>query len=248
VRLTDVALPLRSWTRNVPFEEALTLLDLASPGRALDDWATAAEEALTHEDRAYRRTLTRLVGRMFLDLEGETIVESEFLRLVAGGPDRRRSDLLAVRYALAHMWPLEAARRVVRPALASQERAEVSIADWDAFVADLIELDASAASRRKTRSTVIGALVSLGVAERAATAGAPVALSPGRPDPLAFGWALGEQLAGELREACDAGWAATDSDAALLFGVTQDYGEACIRATVAKGLLVRDGDTLRLPG
>ena len=139
-------------------------------------------------------------------------------------------------------------RRVVRPALASQERAEVSIADWDAFVADLIELDASAASRRKTRSTVIGALVSLGVAERAATAGAPVALSPGRPDPLAFGWALGEQLAGELREACDAGWAATDSDAALLFGVTQDYGEACIRATVAKGLLVRDGDTLRLPG
>lgn len=247
MRLTDVALPLRSWTRNVPFEEALTLLDLASPGRALADWEAASEEVLTHEDRAYRRTLTRLVGRIFLDTEGEAIADSGFLRLVADGPDRRRADLLAIRYALAHIWPLEAARRVVRPVLAQAEEAEVSIADWDAFVAALIEPDASAASRRKTRSTVIGALVSLGVAERAAAAAAPVRLTPGRPDPLAFGWALTEQLSGELRDRCDTTWAAGASDAALLFGVTQEYGEACIRATVAKGLLVEEGGELRLP-
>lgn len=247
VRLTDVALPLRSWTRNVPAEEALLLLDLAEPGREVSDWESASEEALTHEDRAYRRTLTRLVGRMFLDIEDGVIQDSGFLRLLRDGPDRRRSDLLAVRYALAHLWPLEAARRVVRPALADAAEAEVSISDWDDFVAAVIEDDASAASRRKTRSTVIGALVSLGVAERGAAATAPVRIVPGRPDPLAFGWALTEQLAGELRSDCATGWAATESDAAALFGVTADYGEACIRATVAKGLLVLDGDRLQLP-
>lgn len=248
MRLTDVALPLRSWTRNVPAEEALTLLDLAAPGRPLSEWEAASEEALTHEDRAYRRTLTRLVARMFLDIEDGQIQDSGFLDLLRDGPDRRRGDLLAVRYALAHLWPLEAARRVVRPALSQANEAEVSISEWDTFVASLIEDEASAASRRKTRSTVIGALVSLGVAQRAAAATGPVRIVPGRPDPLAFGWALIEQLSGELRAGCAADWAATSSDAAILFGATPDYGEACIRATVAKGLLVVDGDQLLLPG
>lgn len=247
MRLTDVALPLRSWTRNVPAEEALTLLDLAEPGRALADWEAASEEALTHEDRTYRRTLTRLVARMFLDIEEDVIQDSGFLRLLRDGPDQRRGDLLSVRYALAHLWPLEAARQVVRPALAGTEEAEVSISEWDGFVARLIEDEASAGSRRKTRSTVIGALVSLGVAQRAAAATGPVRLVPGRPDPLAFGWALTEQVAGELRDGCPAAWAATDSDAAVLFGVTADYAEACIRATVAKGLLIVEGDQLVLP-
>lgn len=246
MRLTDVDLPLRSWTRNVPAEEALGLLDLASPGRDLSDWEAEAEAALSHEDRTYRRTLARLVGRMFLDVQDGRIQESRFLGLLAEGPDRRRSDLLAVRYALAHLWPLEAARRLVRPALVAGQD-EVPIAAFDEFVLELIEEDASAASRRKTRSTVIGSLVSLGVAQRAAAAAGPVTLLRGRPDPLAFGWALTEQLEGELRGECDRSWAVAESDAALLFGVTEDYGDACIRATVARGLLTKSSGTLALP-
>ena len=246
--LTDVVLPLRSWTRNVPAEEALTLLDLAAAGQSLGDWEAAAEAALTHEDAAYRRTLARLVGRMFLDVEDGLIIESDFLELVQGGLDRRRSDLLAVRYALAHVWPLEAARRVVRPALHAGGEPEVAIQDWDAFVDELIEGEASAASRRKTRSTVIGALVSLGVAERSAAATGPVLLRSGRPDPLAFGWAVVEQLRGEMRAEAATSWVACESDAALLFGVSEDYAEACLRASVAKGLLVQGDGVVQLPG
>ncbi|MEC8422623.1 MAG: hypothetical protein VX000_02535 [Myxococcota bacterium] len=242
----DVDLPLRSWTRNVPAEEALGLLDLAVPGRELPDWEAEAESTLSHEDRTYRRTLARLVGRMFLDVQDGIIQESRFLDLLADGPDRRRADLLAIRYALAHLWPLEAARRLVRPALLSGQD-EVPIAAFDEFVRALIEEDASAASRRKTRSTVIGSLVSLGVAQRAAAATGPVTLLRGRPDPLAFGWALSEQLEGELRAECSAAWAVSLSDAAMLFGVTEDYGEACIRAAVAKGLLMGSEGTLALP-
>lgn len=245
--LTDVALPLRSWTRNVPAEEALALLDLAVAGQPLEAWEAAAASALDHEDPSYRRTLARLVGRMFLDVEEGVILDSTFLRLIKDGPDRRRSDLLAVRYALAHVWPLEAARRLVRRRMRDERARDVEIADWDEFVDELIEPDASPGSRRKTRSTVIGALVSLGVAERSAAATGPVRLREGRPDPLAFGWGVVEQLSGELGGGRPLSWVTTESDAALLFGVTADYGEACLRAAVARGMLVRDGDEISLP-
>jgi len=247
VVLTDVALPLRSWTRNVPAEEALALLDLAVAGHTREDWESAAEAALDHGDPAYRRTLARLVGRMFLDVDDGLILDSTFLRLIKDGPDRRRSDLLAVRYALAHIWPLEAARRLVRARLRPGGECDVDIADWDELVDKLIETDASPASRRKTRSTVIGALVSLGVAERSAAATGPVRLREGRPDPLAFAWAVTEQLSGELSGGRPLAWVTTESDAAMLFGVTADYAEACLRAAIARGMLTRDGDEVSLP-
>lgn len=242
--VVDAAVPLRSWTRNVPPDEALTLLDLARPGDPVSAWDEAAIAALEPHDPGYRRTLVRLVGRIFLDVdlaEGVTdpaagvIADSPYLRLVQEGPEQRRADLVAIRYALAHVWPLQAARG---PVPAGLDAGEVAIAEWDAFVDRWIEPDTSAASRRKTRSTVIGALVALGVVERQAASTAPTVVRRGRPDPLAFGWAVREQLEGELRDAAPVEWVAHHSDAALLYAAEPEYARACLRAAVGRKLLV----------
>jgi hypothetical protein len=250
VNVVDAAVPLRSWTRNIPPEEALALLDLARPGDAVAAWDEAAIAALEPHDPGYRRTLVRLVGRTFLDVdleEGEddpvngTIADSDYLRLVQEGPEQRRADLVAVRYALAHVWPLMAARLLVSDGLRGP--GEIGIAEWDTFVDTWIEPDTSVASRRKTRSTVIGALVALGVVERQAASAAPTVLRRGRPDPLAFGWAVREQLEGELRDAATVEWVAHHSDAALLYAADPEYARACLRAAVGRKLLVsRDVD------
>ena len=234
----DMALPLKSWTRNVPFPEGAALVCLAEGGMSVTDWRARADAQLPHSDPAYRQTLLRLILRMFIDLDGETIVETPFLRLLRDGDEQRRSDLFFARYALAHPWCLLAARRLILPRIERVgAEAEVSLAEWDAFVSTYIEASASEASRRKTRSTVIGVFQQLGVLDRTGRSTAPTRLQRAQPSPLAFGWLVADQLAAQLIGEATRAWCVSESDAALLFAVSQAFGESCLRSAVHKGEL-----------
>ena len=234
----DMALPLRSWTRNVPFAEGVELLCLAEGGMTTTQWRERADDILPHSDPAYRQTLLRLVVRMFLDLDGETILETPFLRLLRAGDERCRRDIFYARYALAHPWCLLAARRLILPRIARVgTEAEVSLPEWDAFVSTYIEASASEASRRKTRSTVIGVFQQLGVLERTGRSTAPTCLRRSVPDPLAFGWVVADQLASQLVGEATWEWCLQESDGAQLFAVDPVEGAALLQAAVDHGEL-----------
>jgi hypothetical protein len=234
----DMALPLRSWTRNVPFAEGVELLCLAEGGMTITQWRERADGILPHSDPAYRQTLLRLVVRMFLDLDGETILETPFLRLLRDGDEKRRRDIFYARYALAHPWCLLAARRLVLPRIARMGAdAEVSLPEWDAFVSTYIEASASEASRRKTRSTVIGVFQQLGVLERTGRSTAPTCLRRATPDPLAFGWVVADQLASQLVGEATRTWCLSASDGAQLFAVDPVEGAALLDTAVEAGEL-----------
>ncbi|HCH64015.1 MAG: hypothetical protein CL927_18830 [Deltaproteobacteria bacterium] len=238
--LIDMALPLRSWTRNVPFPEGVDLLCLAEGGMTTAQWREKADEVLTHSDPAYRQTLLRLIVRMFLDLDpdGETILETPFLRLLRDGDEKRRRDIFFVRYALAHPWCLLAARRLILPRIGREgDAAEISLAEWDAFVSTYIEASASEASRRKTRSTVIGVFHQLGVLQRSGRSTAPTTLKRAAPDPLAFGWVVADQLAAQLVGEATREWCVAESDGAQLFAVGAEQGQALLRTAVHQGEL-----------
>ncbi len=235
----DVALPLRSWTRNVPESEGLALLDLAQDGMSVEDWRTAADAALPHGDASYRQTLLRLVQRMFLDVEDERIVETPFLRLIHDGDAALRHDLFFARYGLAHPWTLLAVRQLVLPGLSREgEGTVITIEDWDAFVARFIEAKASEASRRKTRSTVIGTLLQLGVLERVGSSSSPTRLRRGAPSARAFAWVVCDQMVGELRPRERLDWATQTSDAAQLFAIDATLAEELLGEALAEDELL----------
>jgi len=236
----DMALPLRSWTRNVPLVEGIQLICMAEDGMAVADWRAQADGLLPHADPAYRQTLLRLVQRMFLDVDskGTHIIETPYLRLIRDGGDARRRDLFFGRYALAHPWCLLAARRLILPRIERLgDAAEVTTEEWDAFVSSYIEATASDASRRKTRSTVIGVFQNLGVLEREGSSSAPTRLRRASPAPLAFGWMVADQLAAQLIGRTTRAWASSVSDAAQLFAVHEDTAQALLRKAVGKGEL-----------
>ncbi len=234
----DMALPLRSWTRNVPHPEGVELLCLAEGGMSTNEWRERADAHLPHTDPNYRQTLLRLILRMFLDVEDETIVETPYLRLLRSSDEKRSSDLFFARYALAHPWCLLAARRLILPRIQRVgAQAEVSLTEWDAFVSTYIEDSASEASRRKTRSTVIGVFQQLGVLERTGKSTAPTQLRRAEPDALAFGWVVADQLAGQLIGQATRQWCVTESDAAQLFAIEPEVGEALLRSAVHHGEL-----------
>lgn len=235
----DLPLPLKSWTRTVPAVEALALIDAATPGMEHAAWLERAEALLPQPEPSYRQTLTRLVERLFIQVDQGVIVEAPLLKLLQGGTERRRHDLYYAAYGLAHPWTLLACRQVLLPLLDRLgEAAAVSIEDWDHFVLRFGEPDATEASRRKTRSTVIGVLQQLGVLERDTNSAAPTKPRRGAPDASAFGWALADQLALELWGEATMTWASQLSDAAMLYCLRPEAAEeltqGAIRARVLK--------------
>lgn len=235
----DLPLPLRSWTRTVPAVEALALIDAAEPGLELSTWSERAEALLPQTEPAYRQTLVRLVERLFVQASDGVIVEAPLLKLLHGGTERRRHDLYYAAYGLAHPWTLLACRQVLLPLLDRLgDAAAVSIEDWDHFVLRFGEPDATEASRRKTRSTVIGVMQQLGVLERDANSAAPTKPRRAAPDASAFGWVLAEQLALELWGEATLTWASHISDAAMLYCLRPETAaeltQGAIRARVLK--------------
>ena len=244
----DMPLPLKSWTRTVPAAEALSLILEAKPGEAVEAWAGRAEALLPQGEPTYRQTLLRLVERLFLVVDDGRIADSTLLKLIAGAGEQRRAELFAAAYALAHPWTLLACRQLVVPRLdAEGEGAQVSIDEWDQLVARLSEPDATDASRRKTRSTLIGALQSLGVVERDTNAAAPTRLRRAAPDAVVFGWVVADQLASELIGEATMTWVSYFSDASMAFALTPeaaaDRAAAAIRARVLK-----KADVAGMPG
>ena len=165
-------------------------------------------------------------------------MQTPVLRMLKEGDEARRRDLFFARYALAHPWCLLAARRLILPRLARMgDAAEISLAEWDAFVSRYIEHGTSEASRRKTRSTVIGVFQALGVVQRLAKSTAPTILQRSQPDGGAFGWVVADQLASELVGVASRDWCVRESDAATLFACSTEHAETCLEATVAAGEL-----------
>ncbi len=237
--IIDMALPLKSWTRTVPLSEGIDLLLAVEPGMDYAVWRDKADALLPHADPSYRQTLLRLIRRMFLELDDETILGTPFLELIRSGDETRRRHLFCARYALAHPWCLLASRRLILPRLArNAEQAEISIEEWDAFVSRFIEDSASEASRRKTRSTITGVFQNLGVVDREGPSTAPTRLQRGRPDAVAFGWMVADQLASELRSTATRTWAVTSSDAAQLFAIDDATGRKCLTAAIKSGELL----------
>lgn len=235
----DLPVPLKSWTRTVPAAEALALIAAVTPGEPLDDWAQRADGLLPQSEPSYRQTLLRLVERLVFVVEDGKIAESPLLRLLLGANEQRRHELFTAVYALAHPWTLLACRQLVLPRLdADGVGAQVSIEAWDQLVARFSDADATEASRRKTRSTLIGVLQQIGVVERDSHAGAPTRLRRAQPDPVAFGWALGDQLATELCGEATMTWVGHFSDAAMLYALEPaqavERAGAAVRARVLK--------------
>lgn len=235
----DLPVPLKSWTRTVPAAEALALIAAVSPGEPLDAWAARADGLLPQSEPSYRQTLLRLVERLALVVEDGTIVESPLLKLLLGANEQRRHDLFTAAYALAHPWTLLACRQLVLPRLDEDGvGAQVSIEAWDQLIARFSDGEATEASRRKTRSTLIGVLQQLGVVERDSHAGAPTRLRRGQPDAVAFGWVLADQLATELCGEATMTWVGHFSDAAMLYALEPEQAAeraaAAVRARVLK--------------
>ncbi len=240
----DFPRPLTSWTRTLPQDEGLALIDLAVPGEAAEDWRNRCEALLDTAEPSYRQTLIRLVQRIFIETDGaDTVLDTPMLRLIQSGPETRRNDIFFSRYGLAHPWTLLAVQELVAPRLAAAEAAgaapeAIPMEDWDALVDRFTEEEASAASRRKTRSSVIGVLVQLGVLERDGASSAPARPRRARPDPLAYGLTVAEQLSGQLLLTLRTAEVVAHSDASRLWCPSPDYAEACLRAAVALDVLV----------
>lgn|GEM_PF-2025188 len=245
--------PLGSWTRTLNEEDALALLDAAHPGTSVADWEERGDRLLPQASPARRRELVRMVREELLDTREGVVRESTWLHLLQEGSSHRRLGLLYGRLWRSRPLVLRALDTLVHPALARVDRplaphdADLLDAEtWDAFLRSVLRPEVPHEAFVKTRSTLQGALRSVGVLSIAtASAAAPLSVTRarvtrarhGRPDPLAFAWVLAREV-GERGEEAEA-WAARGSFAARLFATTPEYASTCVDAGVTAGLLRR---------
>lgn len=242
--VAESAESLTSWTRTLNEEDALTLLDSAHPGTAVDDWAVLGDRLLPQASPARRRELIRIVREELLDVHDGAIVDSAWLRLLQGGSPHRRIGLLYGRLWRNRPVLVRALEKLIHPAL---ERSDVPLAPhdadlidadaWDRFLRAALHPDVPHEAFAKTRSTVQGALRDVGVLEIAANRERSTRVRRGRPDPLAFSWVVARELR-EMGEGSES-WATFDSFAARLFAPRSDYAATCVDAGVTSGLLRR---------
>lgn len=242
--VTEAAESLTSWTRTLNEEDALTLLDNAQPGTSVADWAELADQLLPQASAARRRELIRMVRDELLDAREETILASAWLRLFQDGSPHRRLGLLYGRLWRNRPLVARALDQIVHPAL---ERADRPLAPrdadllepnvWDEFVRTCLRPGVPSEAFVKTRSTVQGALRSVGVLDISGNQGRTCRVRRGRPDPLAFSWVVARELVdcGEQSE----NWALRDAFAARLFATSADYAANCVEAGVSANLLRR---------
>lgn len=240
----DVADALTSWTRTLNEDDALTLLDNAYAGMSIDDWTDLADRLLPQAGAARRRELIRMVRDELLDVRDDAVVASAWLRLFQDGNPHRRVGLLYGRLWRNRPLVLRALDELVHPALERADRplppydADLIEPDaWDRFVRAALRPDVPSEAFAKTRSTLQGALRSVGVLEISGNQGRTCRVRHGRPDPLAFAWVVARELT-ERPEQPDS-WATRESFAARLFAPRPDYAATCLDAGVAAGLLRR---------
>jgi hypothetical protein len=237
--------PLPSWTRTLNEAEALTLLDHARPGLALEQWAREGHDLLPQASLPRRRELIRIVREDLLDHDGTTIVDSLYGRLLRGGSPHRRRGLLYGRLLARRPLIAPALSALVLPALA---RVDAPLAasdadiipgrDWDAWLYGVLRPGIPDEAFKKTRSTLQTALADAGVVSISGSTTRVVRVRHGEPDGAAWAWVLAAELASSTRETSDTE-AVRVSFAARLFGTRPEYGASCIEAGISEGVLRR---------
>ncbi len=237
---------LGSWTRSLNEEDLIKLLDAAQAGEALSCWEERGDELLPQPSRKRRWELIKGVRARLLDLRGEEIQDSRFLRLFQEGASDRRHSLLYGRLLYEHPWILRSLKALLQPRL---ERSEAPLAPrdaalippeaWLAFVQENIKPDSGPSSIKKTPSSIRKHLIKLGVLEEQVQTGEGFQVRRGEPEPLAFGWLLAFEMQKRGLKEAQLFWMLRSSQAARLFLIHPAYGERCLEAAIGAGLLRR---------
>jgi hypothetical protein len=185
---------LKSWTRTLNIDDAHGILSVSEPGISLEEWRTRAYAAIGHLSIARSREVIRIIRDAFLEWEDNTLQAGLFLRFYRGAPAMAQVDLVHAQWALSHPIGLATTEELVRPALESASR-EIPLQEFDAFVATHLETN-SAQSLRKTRTTVLGALESIGtLLLRGTGQHRSIRAARGELHPLVFGYLIHRDLA-----------------------------------------------------
>lgn len=237
---------LGSWTRTLNEEDAVAVLLDAAPGQAVAAWAARAHEILPQAGRARRLETIRMVRDSLLDLDGDQIAPSAWLRLFHEGSPARRLGLLYGRLHARRPWILRAVSDLVLPhlaradePLAPHEADLISSDEWGEFFTRHLSERTPAEAARKTRWIVQRNLAELGVLAVAQDGARETRARHGEPDPLAFGWLVWHELRLEGRTEAPEAWAAGESIAARIFATRRSHAERGIEAAIGAGLLRR---------
>lgn len=253
---------LGSWTRTLNEEDAVALLLATTAGQGLAEWEAHGHEILPQASRARRLETLRLVRESLLDLDGERIASSRWLRLFQDGSPGRRLNLLYGRLHARRPWILRAVAELILPRLADADQPLapydtdlITGEAWADFFARNLTESTPGQAAKKTRWVVQRNLANLGVvaldgadleqdanglkARRPAGAARDMRVRHTEPDPLAFGWLLGHELRTDGRAEAPASWAVTEAIAARIFATRRAYAEHCVEAAVGAGLLAR---------
>jgi hypothetical protein len=224
----------------------MALLDLADPGLSVAEWTTRSRDTLPQGKGDRRGEVLGLVRTIFLDVEEGRLARSTFTGLFRGGSPRLRRQLFFARWASSNPWAVLAAREVLQPHLALLEKplspegaGEIPFSRLKDFVRYHLPEGIGEASVERTASAITMAFAGLGSLERRGTGGKVLVPRRTVPDALAFGWLVRHQLETEHRTEVMDDWAATESDAALLFATDEPTARRLLDEAVAAGLLVR---------
>lgn len=237
---------LTSWTRTLNEDDALALLDNATPGMTLSEWEELAHLGLPQARHDRRRELVHIVREELLDHDGSHILPSAFLRLLQNGSPWRRICLLygrrlfhmplAVRTLQALLLP--ALARLDEP-LAPDEAGHLDQEDWDQFLHDTLLPDTGPQAFEKTRSTLQRHFARLRVLEISGHGRRTTLVQHSEPDPIAFCWLVAHELHSIGQLEVEQSWVMRQAFASQVFAVRPAYALACLQAGIQEGLLVR---------
>jgi len=238
---------VKSWTRTLNIDDAHALLAIAVRGLDYDEWTEQCHKALPHLSMPRRRELIRMIREYYLDLgPDKKIVDGLFTDFYTSAPAVDQIDLVQVQWAMSHPISLVANDTLVRSALASGEP-QIPLAAVEKLVATQLET-ASAESRRKTRTTLLGALEGVGTLETRGTGQhRSIRATRGFPTPLTFGYLVQRDLHDREIDGMMRSEVLESSLPVRLTCCPIDHARHCLQDNLRKGLLVRRGDEIGLP-
>jgi hypothetical protein len=235
------------WTRTLNLDDAHTLLALAQPGRSGTEWAKDCHAALADDlSMPRRREMVRLLRDRMLDWTADgRIARGPFLAGYAAAPATAQVEILDLAWALSHPLTAIATRKLIAPALKAADH-DVPLAAIDELVAAEVT-SASAESRRKTRTVLVGALQNVGtLVGRGTGQHRSMRAARGVPHPLAFAWLIRKELADRRVKQLSVRDAIEHSLAATFTLCGDAHAEECLSKAAAAGVLVIDGDDVKL--
>ena len=246
LKLLPDELPLPTWTRTLNLEDAMELLDAASPGLPVEEWRELGHAILPQASRARRQELVRIVERDLLDHEEGVVRDTVYLNLFqAGSPHERRTLLLG---RLLQHRPLvpPALENLIHPALARMDEplapydaALLPEEAWDALLRAVLPEGTRSEAFKKTRQTLQRFLAEAGVLLIEGNSTRTIRVQRARPASVPFGWLLAQELRQTSRTEASMPWALQQSFAARLFAPEVHYARSCVDNAVSAGVLER---------